>query len=237
MRESRASTIKRAARISAALGKLYPKARISLNFETPWQCLAATILSAQATDAGVNLATPALFTEYPDARAMAAADPKRIEQLIVTTGFFRQKTKSLIAAAQSLVEQHGGEVPSEMEQLVKLRGVGRKTANVILGHVFGKPGFVVDTHVRRLTHRLGLTKHDDPEKIETEMQQILPPKDWTPFSMRLILHGRQVCIARKPKCEICALSKDCPKIGVSNPPRKGRLSQSKSGSPSTRGRG
>jgi endonuclease-3 len=237
MRESRASTIKRAARISAALAKLHPTARISLNFETPWQCLAATILSAQATDAGVNLATPALFTEYPDARAMAAADPKRIEQLIVTTGFFRQKTKSLIAAAQSLVEQHGGEVPSEMEQLVKLRGVGRKTANVILGHVFGKPGFVVDTHVRRLTHRLGLTKHDDPEKIETEMQQILPPKDWTPFSMRLILHGRQVCIARKPQCEICELSKDCPKIGVSNPPRKGRLSQSKSGSPSTRGRG
>ena len=237
MRESRAATIKRAARISAALAKLHPTARISLNFETPWQCLAATILSAQATDAGVNLATPALFAEFPDARAMAAANPKRIEQLIVTTGFFRQKTKSLIAAAQSLVEQHGGEVPSEMDQLVKLRGVGRKTANVILGHVFGKPGFVVDTHVRRLTHRLGLTKHDDPEKIETEMQQILPPKDWTPFSMRLILHGRQICIARKPKCENCALSKDCPKIGVSNSPRKGGRSQSQSGSPSTRGRG
>ena len=214
MRESRASTIKRAARISAALAKLHPNARISLNFETPWQCLAATILSAQATDAGVNLATPALFAEFPDARAMSTADPKRIEHLIVTTGFFRQKTKSLIAAAQSLVEQHGGEVPSEMEHLVKLRGVGRKTANVILGHVFGKPGFVVDTHVRRLTYRLGLTKNDDPEKIEAEMQTILPPKDWTPFSMRLILHGRQTCIARKPKCEICALSKDCPKIGV-----------------------
>jgi len=235
MRESRASTIKRAARISAALAKLYPTARISLNFETPWQCLAATILSAQATDAGVNLATPALFAEYYDARAMAGADPKRIEQLIVTTGFFRQKTKSLIAAAQSLVELHGGEVPSEMDQLVKLRGVGRKTANVILGHVFGKPGFVVDTHVSRLTHRLGLTKHADPEKIEAEMQTILPPKDWTPFSMRLILHGRQVCIARKPKCEICALSKDCPKIGVNESPRKN--TPSRSGSPSTRGRG
>ncbi len=214
MRESRASTIKRAARISAALAKLYPKARISLNFETPWQCLAATILSAQSTDVGVNLATPALFAEYPDARAMAGADPKRVEQLIVTTGFFRQKTKSLMGAAKSLVEQHGGEVPSEMEQLVKLRGVGRKTANVILGHVFGKPGFVVDTHVRRLTYRLGLTKHSDPEKIETEMQAILPPRDWTPFSMRLILHGRQVCIARKPKCEMCVVAKDCPKIGV-----------------------
>ena len=235
MRESREALKKRAARISAALAKLYPKARISLNFETPWQCLAATILSAQSTDAGVNLATPALFAEYPDARAMAAADPKRVEELIVTTGFFRQKTKSLMGAAQLIVERHGGEVPSEMEQLVKLRGVGRKTANVILGHVFGKPGFVVDTHVLRLTHRLGLTKHTDPDKIETDMQTLLPPKDWTPFSMRLILHGRQVCFARKPQCEICALSTDCPKIGVGQSPRKATLS--KSGSPSTSGKG
>ncbi len=213
-RESRAATINRAARISGSLAKLYPKARISLDFETPWQCLAATILSAQSTDAGVNRATPALFREYPDARAMATADPKRVEQLIATTGFFRQKTKSLIATAQLLVERHGGEVPSEMEQLVKLRGVGRKTANVILGHVFGKPGFVVDTHVRRLTHRLGLTTETDPGKIEIEMQAILPAREWTPFSMRLILHGRQVCIARKPDCEVCAIASDCPKIGV-----------------------
>ena len=181
--------------------RLYPKARISLDFKTAWQCLAATILSAQSTDAGVNRATPALFREYPDARAMAKADPKRVEQLIVTTGFFRQKTRSLIATAQSLVEQHGGEVPAEMEQLVKLRGVGRKTANVILGHVFGKPAFVVDTHVRRLTKRLGFTKQTDPDKIEIQMQKILPPEDWTPFSMRLILHGRQICMARKPACE------------------------------------
>ncbi len=213
-RESLASAKKRAVRISAALAKLYPTARISLDFKTPWQCLAATILSAQSTDAGVNRATPALFREYPDARAMAKADPKRVEQLIVTTGFFRQKTRSLIGTAQSLVEQHGGEVPSEMEQLVKLRGVGRKTANVILGHVFGKPAFVVDTHVRRLTKRLGFTKQTDPDKIEIEMQKILPPDDWTPFSMRLILHGRQVCMARKPNCETCAVSTDCPKIGV-----------------------
>lgn len=213
-RESRAATVSRAARISAALAKLYPKARISLDFKTPWQCLAATILSAQSTDAGVNRATPALFREYPDARAMARADPKRVEQLIVTTGFFRQKTKSLIAAAQSLVEQHGGEVPSAMEQLVKLRGVGRKTANVILGHVFGKPAFVVDTHVRRLTKRLGFTKQADPDKIELEMQKLLRPEDWTPFSMRLILHGRQVCFARKPNCEGCAIATDCPKVGV-----------------------
>jgi endonuclease-3 len=216
-RESQAATTKRAAKISAGLAKLYPKARISLDFETPWQCLAATILSAQSTDAGVNRATPALFRAYPDARAMAKADQKRVEQLIVTTGFFRQKTRSLIATAQSLVEQHGGEVPSEMEQLTKLRGVGRKTANVILGHVYGKPAFVVDTHVRRLTKRLGFTKQTDPTKIEIEMQKILPPEDWTPFSMRLILHGRQVCFARKPNCEACAIAIDCPKIGVKKP--------------------
>jgi len=132
----------------------------------------------------------------------------------VTTGFFRQKTRSLIATAQSLVEQHGGEVPSEMDQLTKLRGVGRKTANVILGHVYGKPAFVVDTHVRRLTKRLGFTKQTDPTKIEIEMQKILPPGEWTPFSMRLILHGRQVCSARKPNCESCTIANDCPKIGV-----------------------
>jgi endonuclease III len=219
-RESLASAKKRAARISTALAKLYPKARISLDFETPWQCLAATILSAQSTDAGVNRATPALFREYPDARAMAKADPKRVEQLIVTTGFFRQKTKSLIAAAQSIVEQHNGELPSEMEQLVKLRGVGRKTANVILGHVFGKPAFVVDTHVRRLTKRLGFTKKTAPDKIEIEMQKILLPEDWTPFSMRLILHGRQVCFARKPQCDVCAIASDCPKVGVKTAPHQ-----------------
>jgi endonuclease-3 len=234
-RESRAATVERAARISAGLVKLYPRARISLDFTTPWQCLAATILSAQSTDAGVNRATPALFRAYPDARAMAKADPKRVEQLIVTTGFFRQKTRSLIATAQLLVERHGGEVPSEMEQLVKLRGVGRKTANVILGHVYGKPAFVVDTHVRRLTKRLGFTKQTDPDKIEIEMQKILPPEDWTPFSMRLILHGRQVCMARNPNCEACAIAIDCPKVGVGESREK--ASRSKSGSPSTRGRG
>jgi len=219
MRESRASTIKRAARISAALAKLYPKARISLNFETPWQCLAATILSAQATDAGVNLATPALFAEYPDARAMAAADPKRVEQLVVTTGFFRQKTKSLIAAAESLVELHGGEVPSEMEQLVKLRGVGRKTANVILGHVFGKPGFVVDTHVRRLSQRLGLATSDDPEAIEQQLMAIIPREEWDSFSLRLIYFGREVCTAKRPQCPHCPLNALCPSAPFrGNPP-------------------
>jgi endonuclease-3 len=213
-RESLPALKKRAQRVSRTLAKLYPNARISLDFETPWQCLAATILSAQSTDAGVNRVTPQLFKEYPDARAMAAADQRHVEQLIVKTGFFRQKTRALMGAARKIVEDYGGEVPSEMDALVKIPGVGRKTANVILGHIFGQPGFVVDTHVRRLTYRLGFTKNTQPEKIEIDMQKLLPPHDWTPFSMRLILHGRQVCIARAPQCEACAVAGDCPRIGV-----------------------
>jgi endonuclease III len=219
-RESIADLKKRARRVSRTLAKLYPTARISLNFETPWQCLAATILSAQSTDVGVNQVTPRLFKEYPDARAMAAADPRHVEEMIVRTGFFRQKTRALIGAARKIVEEFGGEVPGEMGALVKIPGVGRKTANVILGHVFGRPGFVVDTHVRRLTYRLGFTKHTEPAEIEIDMQKILPPEDWTPFSMRLILHGRQVCIARKPLCEICAIANDCPRIGVGKVARR-----------------
>jgi endonuclease-3 len=213
-RESVPAMKKRAARVSAALAKLYPKARISLDFATPWQCLAATIMSAQCTDERVNQVTPALFRKFPDAHATANADPERIQKLIVATGFFRQKTKSLISSARMIVEHHGGEVPSEIEDLVKLTGVGRKTANVILGHVYGKPGFVVDTHVRRLTRRLGFTKSIEPAEIETHLQALLPPSDWTPFSMRLILHGRQVCHARIPRCSDCVVAKDCPKIGV-----------------------
>ncbi|MGH7780994.1 MAG: endonuclease III [Candidatus Binataceae bacterium] len=211
----------RAARISRTLARLYPKARISLDFSTPWQCLAATILSAQCTDERVNKVTPALFKEFPDARSTASAKPGRIEELVASTGFFRQKTKSLMNAAQLLVERHGGEVPQAMEDLVMLRGVGRKTANVIRGHVFNLPAFVVDTHVRRVSNRLGLTRSADPVEIESEVSALLPPKDWTPFSMRLILHGRQICIARVPKCESCALAPDCPKIGVKSPPSSG----------------
>ncbi|MHB8382912.1 MAG: endonuclease III [Candidatus Binataceae bacterium] len=209
-----AGLAQRAAKISRTLAGLYPKARISLDFSTPWQCLAATILSAQCTDERVNKVTPALFKEFPDARATAAARPERLHELIASTGFFRQKTKSLMNTAQLLVERHGGEVPEAMEDLVALHGVGRKTANVIRGHVFGKPGFVVDTHVRRVTNRLGLTRSADPVKIESEVSALLPPQDWTSFSMRLILHGRQICSARAPRCEACALSPNCPKIGV-----------------------
>ena len=204
----------RARRIEATLAQLYPEARISLDFETPWQCLVATILSAQCTDERVNRVTPELFRQIPDIASMASADPERIQRLIVTTGFFRQKTKSLQAAARAILERFGGEVPKRMEDLVTLPGVGRKTANVLLGHVFGQPGLVVDTHVRRLARRLGLTRNTDPDKIEVDLQKLMPPKDWTPFSMRLILHGRRVCHARAPRCDACGLRPDCPRIGV-----------------------
>jgi len=214
--------IERASRIGAALARLYPEARISLDFTSPWQCLVATILSAQCTDKRVNQVTPRLFAEVPDARTMDAAPAERIERLILDTGFFRQKTRSLKGAARAILERFGGEVPSRMEDLVALPGVGRKTANVLLGHVFGQPGLVVDTHVRRVAYRLGLTRESDPEKIEHDLQALLAPADWTPFSMRLILHGRTVCNARKPRCEVCVLAGDCPRIGVAATRRVGK---------------
>jgi endonuclease-3 len=218
-RESRKNLIERTKRIAAALARLYPAARISLDFTTPWQCLVATILSAQCTDKRVNQVTPRLFAEVPDARAMDAAPAARIERLILDTGFFRQKTRSLKGAARAILERFGGEVPSRMEDLVTLPGVGRKTANVLLGHVFGRPGLVVDTHVRRLAGRLGLTCESDPEKIERDLQTLLKPIEWTAFSMRLILHGRTVCFARKPRCDVCGLAADCPRVGVAGTPR------------------
>jgi endonuclease-3 len=218
-RELRKNLVDRAARIAAALARLYPEARISLDFTTPWQCLAATILSAQCTDKRVNQVTPRLFAEVPDVRAMDAAPAERIERLILDTGFFRQKTRSLKGAARAILERFDGEVPSRMEDLVTLPGVGRKTANVVRGHVFGQPGLVVDTHVRRLAQRLGLTRETDPDKIERDLHSLLEPAEWTPFSMRLILHGRTVCHARKPRCEVCALAADCPRIAVAGAPR------------------
>ena len=174
----------------------------------------ATILSAQCTDERVNQVTPILFEEIPDVRAMAAAPLEPIQELIVTTGFFRQKAKSLKGAAHEIVARFDGQVPSRMEDLVTLPGVGRKTANVLLGHVFGQPGLVVDTHVRRLALRLGLTKVKEPDQIELDLQKLLAPDQWTPFSMRLILHGRSVCFARGPRCESCKLLPDCPRVAV-----------------------
>jgi endonuclease III len=219
-RESSDDVKARAGRISKALARLYPQARISLNFETPWQCLAATILSAQCTDERVNQVTPALFAKYPDPAATASADPRDVERLIVSTGFFRQKTKSLMAAAQDIVARFDNKLPDTMEDLITLRGVGRKTANVVLGHVHGKPGLVVDTHVKRLSFRLGFTKSTEPDVIEQDLCAILPSRDWTPFSMRLILHGRQVCYARSPRCGECTLLPDCPQAGVKPTTRK-----------------
>jgi endonuclease III len=204
----------RAERIAAALAELYPDAHISLDFSDAWQCLVATILSAQCTDERVNRVTPALFEKIPDVAAMEATPVEMIEKLIASTGFFRQKTKSLKGAAHEIMRRFGGRLPSRMEDLVTLPGVGRKTANVLLGHVFGQPGLVVDTHVRRVAFRLGLTKQKDPDKIELDLQKLLPADRWTPFSMRLILHGRQVCFARAPRCESCKLLPDCPRIGV-----------------------
>jgi endonuclease III len=221
-RESREQTKARAARIAHTLARLYPQARISLDFQTPWQCLAATILSAQCTDERVNQVTPALFAKYPDPAAMAASDPRDVQEMIVTTGFFREKTKSLRAAAQDIVERFGGKVPDTMEALVTLRGVGRKTANVVLGHVYGKPGMVVDTHVRRVSYRLGLTANREPDKIELDLCAILPPVEWTAFSMRLILHGRRICKAPTPRCGECDLLPDCPQVGVKRSAEKSR---------------
>jgi endonuclease-3 len=214
-RESQRSRLARGARLSVALAQLYPEARISLNFATPWQCLVATILSAQCTDERVNRTTPELFRRIPEVSAMATAPLEEIQRLIQSTGFFRQKSKALQAAAHTILARFGGEVPNQMEELLTLPGVGRKTANVLLGHVFSQPGLVVDTHVRRLSLRLGLTREHDADAIELELQNLLPPDDWTPFSMRLILHGRRTCHARAPRCTGCLLRPDCPRIGIS----------------------
>jgi endonuclease-3 len=161
-----------------------------------------------------------LFARYPDAAAFADANPAELEKMIQSTGFFRNKAKSIIACCKQLVEKHGGQVPATMEELNPLPGVGRKTANVILGSAFGVPGITVDTHVGRLSRRFGLTMHDDAEKVERELMQLLPDKEWTMFSHRMIYHGRQVCFARKPNCESCTLNKICPRVGVEAPHAK-----------------
>ena len=203
-----------ARRVFRILTKLYPEAHCALNHRSPLELLIATILSAQCTDARVNIVTPALFDRYPDAKAYATADLGELESYIKSTGFFRAKAKSIQAACRKLVDDYGGEVPGTLEELVRLPGVGRKTANVVLGDCFGVPGITVDTHVNRVSRRLGLTTQTDPGKIEQDIMQLLPAKDWVMFNHRMITHGRQVCVARKPDCEHCGLSKVCPKIGV-----------------------
>ncbi len=196
------------------LKKLYPNARCALDHETPLQLLVATILSAQCTDVRVNKVTPNLFRKYPDAKAFACANPLELESLIQSTGFFRNKAANIIACCLELVKVHGGLVPKTMVALLPLAGVGRKTANVVLGNAFGIPGITVDTHVGRLSRRLGLTVAINPVHVESDLMEQIPQPLWTIFSHRLIYHGRQVCDARKPRCPSCALLGICPQSGV-----------------------
>jgi len=196
------------------LYRTYPDVACALTHKDPLQLLVATILSAQCTDARVNLVTPALFKKYPNAKAFAAADLKELEQDIRSTGFYKNKAKAIRGCCQLLLTQHGGQMPRTLEELVRFPGIGRKTANVVLGVAFGIPGIVVDTHVRRLTYRMGFTKQTDPEKIEAEMMQVIPEKNWTDFGLLLIAHGRALCTARKPDCPQCPLRALCPKLGI-----------------------
>jgi endonuclease-3 len=197
------------------LRRVYPRAECSLSFDSPFQLLAATILSAQCTDARVNAVTPELFSRFPTPRDMAAAPPGSLEELVRSTGFFNAKARSLRGAARAIEEKHGGEVPRTMEALNALPGVGRKTANVVLGNAFGAPdGVVVDTHVGRLARRLGWSRATDPEKVERELNALVPHRLWTWIAHALILHGRAACTARSPRCDACPLERLCPKAGV-----------------------
>ena len=205
----------RAAQVVDALASAYPDAACELVFHDAFELLVATILSAQCTDVRVNQTTPALFARFPDATALAGAQQAEIEELIHPTGFFRQKAKVLLAVARQLVERHGGTVPADMGALTDLPGVGRKTANVVLGTAFGlATGIVVDTHVARLARRLDLSVETDPACIERDLMAIFPEESWIALGHRLILHGRRICTARKPACERCALAAICPRIGV-----------------------
>jgi endonuclease-3 len=203
-----------ASAILDALADAYPDAKCALDYQNPLQLLIATILSAQCTDKRVNLVTPALFKRFPTADDFATAKLPEIEKLIQSTGFFRNKAKNIQGCCRVLVEKYGGEVPKTLDELVHLPGVGRKTANVVLGNSFGVPGITVDTHCGRLSRRLGLTTHTDAVKVEHDLMRLLPSAEWTMFSHRIIAHGRQVCHARKPDCENCTLAKLCPKVGV-----------------------
>lgn len=204
-----------ARKVVRELKKHYAGAECALVHDSPFQLLIATILSAQCTDERVNIVTKDLFAKHPTPEALAKLPLPKIEQLIKSTGFFRNKAKNIQACCRDLVEKHGGEVPQTLEELTALAGVGRKTANVVLGTAFGIPsGVVVDTHVHRLSRRLGLTDADDPVKIERDLIEIVPKKEWIDFSHRLIWHGRRICVARKPKCEICPMNGFCPRIGL-----------------------
>lgn len=210
----RPTTRERAGQINKRLRPLYPGAATALSHENPLQLLIATILSAQCTDARVNLVTPGLFARFRTVRDFAECQSEELESLIKSTGFYKNKAKNIRACCAAIVERFGGEVPKTLEDLVTLPGVGRKTANVVLGDAFNTPGITVDTHVGRLSRRLGLTKLEDPVKVEFALMELIPKSEWTAFSHRLILHGRQICHARNPRCEECPLASLCPKVGV-----------------------
>lgn len=221
-RESAAARAARAIAIVEGLAAAYPAADCSLDFASPFQLLIATILSAQCTDNRVNQVTPGLFRRWPTPQALAAADRPELEAAIRSTGFFRSKAKSILGCCQALVARHGGDVPTTLDDLVRLPGVGRKTANVVLGSAFGIPsGVVVDTHVGRISRRLGLTKATDAVRAERDLAKVLPRSEWIGFSHRLIAHGRGPCAARSPRCDDCPLADLCPRVGV-KPPRPAR---------------
>ena len=210
---SRLALTRRARRTNKELAALYPQAHCELDFTTPLELCVATILSAQCTDKRVNEVTPALFRMYPSARDYAQADRAVLEELIRPTGFFRNKTTSLIGLGAALVERYDGEVPPRLEDLITLPGIGRKTANVVLGNAFGIPGLTVDTHFGRLVRRFGWTTEQDPVKVESAVAQLLPKAEWTMFSHRVIFHGRRVCHSRTPACGACAIAALCPSFG------------------------
>ncbi len=216
---------RRARRMYRTLRAYYPDARCELDFETPYELLVATVLSAQTTDASVNRVTPALFARYPDAVALAGADLAQVEAIVQPTGFFRTKAANIVALAAVLVDRYAGEVPGRMRDLVTLPGVGRKTANVVLGDAFGVPGITVDTHLGRLARRFGWTEHDDPVKVEADVARLIERRDWTTMSHVLIWHGRRICHARRPACGACPVARWCPSygIGVTDPAQAARL--------------
>jgi len=214
MRKSLPEKKVRAKAIYRQLTKNYPNVRCELDYNSAFQLLVATVLSAQCTDKRVNQTTPALFKKYPNPKKMAKADLKDIQRLVKSTGFYRAKAKNIKGLSNKIIEEFGGDVPSNLDDLITLPGVGRKTANVVLGHAFGIPGITVDTHFGRLSRRFGWSKQNDPVKVEFEVGELIPEKEWTNLSQRMIWHGRRVCHARKPACGACPLAKLCPSHGI-----------------------
>lgn len=213
VQESHTALVRRARKVNRMLGTIFPEARCELDFETPLQLLVATVLSAQCTDKRVNMVTPNLFQKFPTVEALASAKRENLEQAIKSTGFYRNKATSIQGLASAIIERHNGQVPNTMAELVKLPGVGRKTANVVLGNAFNVPGITVDTHIGRIARRMGWTNHTDPVKVEFDLMELFDKKDWTMLNHRLIFLGRRICHSRRPACGACPLAQLCPSFG------------------------